>query len=504
MYNPLRGLNMVRIAALLEIAERGYYSELVWLYRFMEKREPLIASIKARRAGAILKLQRKVVVKPSYMEEGEGGKSDPMPEAEKQRAYLQGCYDRIENMHEALDFLALAQFRGYSHLEKHYDAEGWVTRLQPVPHWYWVRKMPSPTWWYNPTATQSTEPTTEIDPENFIIREVDDPIDEPVLVYFLRKNTGEKDWDFFNGVFGMGQFLLIPPVSGQGAGDTAAASDVIASVSRSGRGVTPPGYTVASLTVAHEGALFEQRVRYCDEMICQRATGGKLTALSAPTGMNDSTADVHDGVFDELGVTEGMDISQVLQEQFDKVELALEFPDQPVMVEFQLVAKDQEDTAAFTDQTAKLSAAGYKTDPADVEEHLGVTIIESTSLADPNADPNAAPGAVEDDGAMGNRAKHTIKKPCQSISNRAAHDTRLLDEGTQRFAAAMRAKLQPIAGEVLAALSLPTEQERKARMLDIRGKLSERYREMAKDRTTDKALSDTIAASFVNGVVGAN
>src|SRR5260370_40378808 len=41
--------------------------------------------------------------------------------AEDQAAALRHAYDGLDNLREAIEFLALASFRGFSHLEKIYD-----------------------------------------------------------------------------------------------------------------------------------------------------------------------------------------------------------------------------------------------------------------------------------------------------------------------------------------------------------------------------------------------
>lgn len=62
-------------------------------------------------------------------------------------------FERIDNLKEAIKWLCTASFRGFSHLEKHYDKDGWVTHLEPVPQWYWSRRLPDRTWLYNRDAS---------------------------------------------------------------------------------------------------------------------------------------------------------------------------------------------------------------------------------------------------------------------------------------------------------------------------------------------------------------
>lgn len=55
-YNPLRGLNMLRLTALQEAGERGQYADLQWLYYYMERSDAMIHSVIQRRRAALLSL----------------------------------------------------------------------------------------------------------------------------------------------------------------------------------------------------------------------------------------------------------------------------------------------------------------------------------------------------------------------------------------------------------------------------------------------------------------
>jgi hypothetical protein len=55
--NPLQGLDEWRLISLLNDGERGAYAMLQWLYRFIEKRNPLARAVKRRLISALGKLQ---------------------------------------------------------------------------------------------------------------------------------------------------------------------------------------------------------------------------------------------------------------------------------------------------------------------------------------------------------------------------------------------------------------------------------------------------------------
>ena len=53
-YNPLRGMNLARLMALLDAGERGQYADLQWLYHFMERSDPMVFSVMQRRRAVLL------------------------------------------------------------------------------------------------------------------------------------------------------------------------------------------------------------------------------------------------------------------------------------------------------------------------------------------------------------------------------------------------------------------------------------------------------------------
>src|SRR5476649_2992502 len=55
-YNPLRGLTIAQLVAMLEAGERGNYARLQWLYRFVEKRNSTLRAVLQRRQAAMTRL----------------------------------------------------------------------------------------------------------------------------------------------------------------------------------------------------------------------------------------------------------------------------------------------------------------------------------------------------------------------------------------------------------------------------------------------------------------
>src|SRR5471032_1388581 len=136
-YNPLRGLTIAQLVTMLEAAERGNYARLQWLYRFVEKRNPTLRAVLQRRLASLTRLDWDV-----RLRDANTTVSNSRTLAARQAAVLREAYEQIGNLREAVTFLALAEFRGYAHLERHFDARGHTVRLEPVGQWFWARVGP--------------------------------------------------------------------------------------------------------------------------------------------------------------------------------------------------------------------------------------------------------------------------------------------------------------------------------------------------------------------------
>lgn len=377
-YNPLRRLDMSRLIRLLEDGERGLHGDVQWLYRTVEKRDATVRALKMRRTSALKKLDWDIKL-PSKLPRG-----ITQAQADAQAAYLRTAYENIENLPEVFEFLALASFRGFSHLEKrHQDDQPSlpVTRLEPVPQWHWVRDPDTWAWKYDATAESNWSMAVPIDTANFIIRELDDPINEIAVIAFLRKNMSQKDWDAFVEDFGIPSIFAIlgvntPP---EKVKEWLA---VMEKVTGNSRGALPPGSSVSTIAHGSQGETpFKSHKDEQREEVVLAGTGGLLSMLSAPTGLGSDQAKVHEAAFDAIAQAEAMGISSLLQAQFDKPLLAVEFPSQPPVAYFELAAQDQDDLDALAERLVKLAQAGLESDENEISEKMGLKLKKKATPA---------------------------------------------------------------------------------------------------------------------------
>ena len=367
-FNPLIGLTIGRYVQLMANLSMGYFSDAQWLYLFVERRDSVLKAVKQRRISTIKKLNITVKVK-----NGMDGK-----DAENQKEYAEALIGGIDNLTQSVEHLALASFRGYSHLEKHYSNDGDVIHLEPVPQYLWAKKLPSNDWLYNAKAW-ATASGVPVDLENFIIREGLDAIDEIATLCFIRKAISQKDFDGFVETYGIPPLFVTMPQgvgSGSPAGTPGATivdyyQSLAEQVISDGRGVLPFGATVTNPTAeVRSNAPFLDHIRYQDEQIVLAATSGLLTTLSAPTGMNSDQGSTHQDTFEELAEAEAMEISECLQKQLIIPALEEEFTSQDPMVEIALAHADIGDPQTIKDASG-LSTAGYMIDVDELSQKTG-------------------------------------------------------------------------------------------------------------------------------------
>ena len=369
-YNPLRGLSLRLAVAMLEQGERGNYARLQWLFRYLEKRNPTLRGVLQRRQATMTRLDWDIRVRSDA-----ANAASPKSLAARQAAALREAYERVANLREAVTFLALAEFRGYAHLERHFDARGRTVRLEPVPQWFWARLGPDAPWQYNaearPGLPMPQDPT--ISEERFIWREVESPVDEIALIAHIRQALSQKDWDAFVETYGLPPlFIELPPeVPAEREEEYQAMAEAIIG---DARGTMPNGTRVQTVDAGSRGQNpFAEHLRYQDEQIVLAATSGKLTALAQP-GTGTLAGSAHQDAFDDITEAEAVVLSEVFQHQFDAPLLAQEFPGQPQLAYFELALTRDVDPTTVVNQALSLAKAGYEIDPAELSEKTGNTL----------------------------------------------------------------------------------------------------------------------------------
>ncbi|HXT10380.1 MAG TPA: DUF935 family protein [Candidatus Angelobacter sp.] len=394
-YNPIRGLVIARALAMLEAADRGDFPELQLVMRKIERRYPALKGLKSRRLAALEKLDWEIKV------------ADELPEgatradAEAQQTFLRGRYELIENLTETIGFLATAEFRGYAILQKHRfndggKFDGAVREFHWLPQDQFSRDGQFGDFYYNQNSTfgagidscqallgeQNRIGSRQLPRENFVIREVESPLYEIALIAFVNWGMGRKDWAAFTEIFGLPNGVAIMPANippGMEDEYRMAAERVADGVS----GALPNGSDIKFPTTSVRGeAPFKGFCDAQDSDLVLAGTGGRLAMLTAEKGgLGDGPAQEHAAAFDEIAQAEARKISSILQNDFDRVELAAEFPGQPPLAYFELCAKDSLNVAQLVQDVTALATAGYEVDAAWLSEVTGFKFAAKQSIS---------------------------------------------------------------------------------------------------------------------------
>ena len=133
----------------------------------------------------------------------------------------------IANLRDAIGVLTLAEFRGYSILQKrrfHGGAnDGALQEFYWLPQSNFQRDGAHGDWFYNADSSFGATPerlgeknrigSEELPREDFVIRECADDINSPLyeiaIIAFVNWSMGRKDWSAFVEIFGLPNSVVI-------------------------------------------------------------------------------------------------------------------------------------------------------------------------------------------------------------------------------------------------------------------------------------------------------
>ncbi len=378
-YNPLRALTVGRTVVLREAYDRGEMAEVQWTFRTLERADADLLALVERRTSAILEMDWDIRTAPA---------SRPGYDARlaaEQAAALREAYDRIDNLYEAIEHLAMAVFRGYAHLQKQnseLETRNAPTHLEPVNQWNVVRNGSGPDWKYNPEARSAGFATlpdsARLDPAEFILLEHPRPVDFYALPKSARTVLAEKDWTAFLEIYGVPSGIIILPPEVL-PGKERAYAESAQRLSLGASGVLPNGSAYQPNAHPPGAGPFRGFLDYFTEKLVLAGTGGLLTMLTQ-SGSGTLAGGAHAEAFRQLARGHSRRISECLQHQLDLPLLRARFPGQPVLAYFTLDFQAAPETSEVVDHAQKLSAAGYMMDTQDLSERTGYRLVEKPAL----------------------------------------------------------------------------------------------------------------------------
>ncbi len=505
-YNPLRGLTLSRAVSLLEGYYRGEMADLQWTYYFIEQTDPDLFALVERRTSAICALDWDIKLVP----ERKRGKDFDEVLAGEQRDALREAYDRIDNFAEAIEHLALATFRGFAHLEKHYDGTPAVVHLEPLDPWNVVRDGLRGAWKYNPDARPTTfqglPEEMLLDPRMWVIRETKRHVNRIGLIKFIRQNLSQKDWDAFIEIYGIPGVIIVGPPNLAPDKETEFAT-AAKDVAEGGSGYLPHGSTAQTSDGPRGVNPFRDHLKYLQEQLILAGTGGLLTMLTQ-SGSGTLAGSAHQETFDLIARSEAERISEVMRVGFDIEVLSGAFPDKPQLAYFDLAAGDQVDPGEVIDHVGKLAVAGYRVDVEEVSEKTGYRITtkstedtEGGGEWDDGQRTDGTDDGTEDGGQMaedgGQMAEDGDDKP---LWNRATMAEALMGSARDLVAKAVADDLQPLVKRLERILQIEDPEVLRTKLEGLKAELPQLLKDINADPAAAKIMADTFSAALLNGV----
>ncbi|HMO51249.1 MAG TPA: DUF935 family protein [Kiritimatiellia bacterium] len=356
---------MARIVAMEESANRGDLADLQWFWHHMVQTDVTVASAVAKRLSHINSLDWEIRIVET---------ADPVL-AQEQADVLRYAYDRIENLKEAVEKIALGIFSGHSHLEKVRTGYGpLIARLEHIPPWYWIYDTKGKRWYFNPESKPGVHHGQPVDERDLVIFHPGDPLFKSIGRHFFSKQLALADWDIAleNGA-NQSIFVIGPP--GTTPEKEQEYLTLAENVTSNLRGYLPNGADVKITDLAARSKMpYFERIDYADKQIVMAATGGLLTMLTQ-SGSGTLAGNAHSETLIGLARADAAKISEVFQRHIDRPVLQAFFPGYPVAVYFQYdLPQPQETLSEIIEAASGLSWSGYRIEQGQLEEKLGLKL----------------------------------------------------------------------------------------------------------------------------------
>jgi len=495
-YNPLRGLTITQAVSYLEAYNRGDMATLQWLYHHIEQTDADLMALIERRTSAILEMDYDTKITPATRR---GQDWDETLAAEQQAALLEG-YNRIDNLYEAIEHLAMASFRGFAHCEMQTNGTQFVNHLEIVDQWNVVRDGFRGDWKYNPNSAatnfQSLTDQPVLPMDQFLYRQVARPIDRIALIKFIRMSMAEKDWTAFLEIYGIPSgVVILPPSFAPGKEDEY--RDAAKQIAEGGSGALPNGSDYKANDGPRGVNPFRAYLDYLSEKLVLAGTGGMLTMLTQ-SGSGTLAGGAHTETFQAIAKSEARKIGEILQRQLDREILSDDFAGRPVLAYTELDFKQETDTGAIVDQAQKLSAAGYTIAADELSELTGFTLeIKAPPPSPFGASPFGAPPPGGPERGLSQPAAAANEEEAPPIQNR---DTPPDADPQIQLATAMVSDLAPITQRLARIMQIADAELLTEKLRAFRAELPQLLADINADPDAARVLQDTMARAMAAGL----
>ncbi len=531
--DPLYGMSANEAQQIFNLARGGNYARLQFLYNEIERTDPTLLVCVSRRAAALSELDWKVTRSSERLTRGadEGL-------VREQVAFLEEAVAKIRNLPEAVEHLALASFRGFSHLSPVYEDARMtgVRRLDCLDGWNFCYDQRNGSWLWNPDASGFCEPTRDtagleaIPPEELVSVTCRTAIDWPALMIFLRASVGERDWARFLETYGIPPVILTMPefASEDEQSDFEKAAEA---VYEGGNGVVPNGTQVSYASESRGTNPFTEFLEHQQKLVVLMATGGTLTSL-AESGSGTLGGNAQMDVWRQIVRRDVRIIANALDKQLCEPLVRRAFPGEPVLAEFSFdTSPDRIQHAKKVLELAGLaSSAGLEMDVDELSNECGFSLARKPTEGGyggvPGMDAGIGASAVEDAPEGGFAAdmgeEETVAEDGAEVGSAGGSDGgaavvrnavggaspvpkggakgKGVASPAERLAAALQDEYAEVAERIADILALP-EDRRAAAASALIGELD---RLVPEDGSMAEAIAEVMAETFERQGVAAN
>ncbi len=388
--NPLWNIDARYVEMVHDLARTGNMTLLQYLYNEVEQNDPTLLVCNSRRSAALSELDWKVVESDQrrFRTFGDGAVKAAAPaDADKvlvqeQIACLESAVAGIDNLPETLEHLALAAFRGYSHVNPVREIDGTVKHFDLLDSWNVCFDPMRQVWLWNPDAapwcvlhgvTPSNNPQLEAIPSSELVTVVKKRcIDWPAMKIYLRMALGERDWGRFLESYGLPPVIItMPELTSDDQVDKYMKAAEAVFEGRSG--VVPNGSEINYASESRGTNPFTEFIEHQQKLIVLMATGGTLTSL-AESGSGTLAGGAQMDVWREIVRADARVTANAINKQFCEVVLKRAFKGKPIMAEFQMETEPKPNAKDVLELAGLASSAGFTMDAEELSQRTGYTI----------------------------------------------------------------------------------------------------------------------------------
>lgn len=371
--NPLTGMSITDLQNVFDAARGGDTQRLHWIFSEIESVNPTLMVCVDRRASAISNFSWSV---------SERAAMDGSLSAEQKDAAERFLSD-ILNFTEALEHLDLAFFRGFSHVQPIWEADGTVRRIELLDSWNFVNR--DGEWFFNPACT-GFSPRDMVDCRDArlmsVVRTNRRQIDYPALGVHVRDAVGNRDWGRF-----LERHALPKPAVTMHAGatedDRALYLEAAECVENGQVSVWPNGAALTDFAGGSRGVdPFSSFVKHQEETLVRLATGGTLGSI-AESGAGTLAGNAQADVWRSIVRRDSGVLARAVMSALVRPYLAQAFPGKPATVDFAFDFSERPTPKEVFEMQALAKQGGYTIARNELEEATGFTLEKAPEAAPP-------------------------------------------------------------------------------------------------------------------------